>query len=1191
MKGIGFVLLIAIFLSVVLANLALASSAACTATISNPTGGFYDTGQYVSFTASESNCISPFTYNIIIKPYPSGNVIRNELLTGQTANSVTYTFQLAASDASLEEMANVIVTDSGSNTVGSSNSPYFSVRSNMTTPILSPYSANIDSGNPITFTSSWFQGSSPYATSIYSSPTSTCSQESTLVQQETGIAQYGLIKFQSNLVYPTSNTYYCEFVTDNSTSAYSFAGSLPADAGDPYGVAISTNGAYAYIVNEYGNNVIIVNTASNTVTGSITSGFSNPYGVAFSPSGAYAYVTNFASNNVVIINTTTNAITGVITSGINEPKGVAISPSGTYAYVTNYGSSNIAIINTATGAVTGSISSGISNPYGVAFSPSGTYAYVANPVYNNVIIINTASNTVTGSITAGLNQPYGVAFSPSGGYAYVTNCNSSCFNTGADNVVIIDTASNTVVGSMYKGLIRPLSVAFSPNGAYAYVVNDAGSTANIVIINTGTPTVNSITHEVIVNPPISNISFFPANPSIDNGQSFTGSFTVSWTGGTPPYGASLYSSSNSVCNQQSTLIDRQTGLLSTSTTFSSVSPTSNTYYCAYITDSDLNSYVTNAIVSPSGYEGSQGVAISPSGTYAYVTNYYYDNVLILNTVTNTITSSINSGFGSPTTVAFSPSGTYAYVANYGNVVIINTGSNTVTNSITAGINGISEVAISPSGTYAYVTNYGSNNVVIINTATNTVINSIISGFNEPYGVAFSPSGAYAYVTNLGSTNMVVINTATNTVTSAIQFPSLSNPQGVAISPDGTYAYVSICNYDCTASPIPDNVTIIATATDKVVGSVVLNYGPDPYSIAFSPDGSYAYVTDFYQNNITIIYPGVPTANAINKFSINNAMSSPTLSPGNTVVTSGNPITLSSSWTGGTPAYGEILYSSPNSTCSQQSTFVGQQLGITGTSATFSQIYPSANSYYCSFLTDNSVFASSIFGTIPHPGFSNPQGLAISPTGTFAYATNQYSSNVLIISMATNTITTAITSPLLVHPGGAAFSPNGQYAYITNHGSNVVIVNTGSNTVTGSIPSGFSNPIGVAFYPTGAFAYVANDGSSNVVIVNTSTNTVTGSISVGINSPTGIALSPGGKYLYVENSGSSNIVILNTTTDSIAGAVTSGIESPYGIAVSPSGTYAYVTNCNNSCLSNGVPDNVVIINTVTNTVVGICRWSY
>ena len=150
-------------------------------------------------------------------------------------------------------------------------------------------------------------------------------------------------------------------------------------------------------------------------------------------------VTNNHGNNVVIINTASNTVTGSITSGIADPYGVAFSPSGTYAYVTNYGSANIVIINTTSNTVTGSITSGFSSPYGVSFSPSGTYAYVVNGGSNNVVIINTATNNVTGIIASGLHLPYGVAFSPSGTYAYVTNCNIDCGGSGSDNVLIINT--------------------------------------------------------------------------------------------------------------------------------------------------------------------------------------------------------------------------------------------------------------------------------------------------------------------------------------------------------------------------------------------------------------------------------------------------------------------------------------------------------------------------------------------------------------------------------------------------------------------------------------------------------------------------------------------------------------------------------------------------------------------------------
>ena len=80
------------------------------------------------------------------------------------------------------------------------------------------------------------------------------------------------------------------------------------------------------------DNITIINTATNTVAGYIVlSGFPNPYGVAFSPSGTYAYVTNAYASNVVIVNTATNTVTGSIASGFDTPYGASFSPSGTYA--------------------------------------------------------------------------------------------------------------------------------------------------------------------------------------------------------------------------------------------------------------------------------------------------------------------------------------------------------------------------------------------------------------------------------------------------------------------------------------------------------------------------------------------------------------------------------------------------------------------------------------------------------------------------------------------------------------------------------------------------------------------------------------------------------------------------------------------------------------------------------------------
>ena len=75
----------------------------------------------------------------------------------------------------------------------------------------------------------------------------------------------------------------------------------------PFGVAVTPNGAYAYVTNQDTNSVSVISTSSNTVTETVTVG-SGPFGVAVTPNGAYAYVTNLDSGSVSVINTATNTV-------------------------------------------------------------------------------------------------------------------------------------------------------------------------------------------------------------------------------------------------------------------------------------------------------------------------------------------------------------------------------------------------------------------------------------------------------------------------------------------------------------------------------------------------------------------------------------------------------------------------------------------------------------------------------------------------------------------------------------------------------------------------------------------------------------------------------------------------------------------------------------------------------------------
>ena len=157
-----------------------------------------------------------------------------------------------------------------------------------------------------------------------------------------------------------------------------------------------------------------------------------------------------------------------------------------------------------------------------------------------------------------------------------------------------------------------------------------------------------------------------------------------------------------------------------------------------------------------------GVAITPDGNYAYVTNHGSGTVSVIQISTNKVTSTVTVG-SSPYGVAITPDGNYAYVANYGSgtVSVIQISTNTVTATITVGSNPIG-VAITPDGTYAYVANSGTTTVSVIQISTNTVTATITVGSNPQY-IAITPDGNYAYVTNYGSgtVSVVQINSVVN----------------------------------------------------------------------------------------------------------------------------------------------------------------------------------------------------------------------------------------------------------------------------------------------------------------------------------------------------------------------------------------------------------------------------------------------
>ena len=860
----------------------------CAAYITSPSNAVADAGQYESFTASESNCISTYTYNIIVaNSITPSTIAHNDLITGSSATSITYSFQTASADTSNSpEEANVVVTDSGSNTVTSVYSSTFVINPALGIPTLtsSPtLPSNQAQGNTITFTTTASGGTSPYTYNYLITNTVT----GALV---------------ANMLF-----------TNVASTSNSFAWTIPqADIG-----------------NTVQANVIVTDSASTPETansvksGTLTITYNPPSTPVLSscPSSAKLDVSQTVSCTATVsggISPYTfnwlivNSITGAITSNMLFTN--VASTSNTFEYDVAHAdvSNSPEMFNVI---VTDSYPTTINSAYSGNFYSA--YLMPAPSITPSNPVVDSGQSVIFSSTWANGFSPY---------TAKLYSSSTSTCNTGS---VLVQTLSSLASGSAIFTAVSPAS-----NTYYCIFVTDSATTPM---------TVHSTNSEITVNPSLSVPSISPYNPIIDIGQSVT--LSSSWSGGTPTYGASLYSSPTSTCNQQSTLVQQDIGLSANSVTFSPVTPPSNTYYCTFVTDNTPYAYsISNSITT--GIGDPHGIAVAPSGTYAYVSNCNGycsltnpSNVVIVNLATNAFISTIPSGIFDPVGIAFAPSGTYAYVANgdSNNVVIINTVTNTVTSSITSGFSHPQGVAFSPSGTYAYVTNYNSNNVVIINTATNSVAGSITAGFNAPTGAAISPSGTYAYVANYNSINTVIINTATNTVTGVITRPFYFEPYSVAISPSGTYAYLT--DY------ATNTIAVIDTATNTITGTLNIGFFRT-YGAAFSPDGLHAYVLNNYGanqgSNVIVLNTGTATTNSINSdITVNPALGIPTLTASNApTVNTGQYESFTASWSGGTAAYAANyqIFNSITDNLLANALYTG----ITGTSNTFLWQVPNAD---------------------------------------------------------------------------------------------------------------------------------------------------------------------------------------------------------------------------------------------------------
>jgi PQQ-dependent catabolism-associated beta-propeller protein len=305
--------------------------------------------------------------------------------------------------------------------------------------------------------------------------------------------------------------------------------------------------------------------------------------------------------------------------------------------------------------------------------------------------------------------------------------------------------------------------------------------------------------------------------------------------------------------------------------------------------------------------------------------------------------------------------------------------------------------------------------------------------------AVPSSGSHAWVSNERAGTVTVIDTATDKVVATVKLGF--RPRGIEVSPDGRRVYVALSDTARNTQGPGDAIVAIDAATRKLVTRY--DAGTDPERFAVSRDGSRLYASNEDAGTATI-----------------------------------------------------------------------------------------------TDLKKRKVLKALVVGI-------EPEGVALSPDGRWIYVTAETSNTVSVIdTRAARVVASFLVDP---RPRAAAFSPDGRRAYVTAEiGGTVSVVDTARHQVVRSIPIPGAHPVGVVVSPDGKRVYVANGHGNSVAVLDEASGKLLATIPVG-KRPWGIAVTPDGRKVYTANGVSNDVSVIDTTTFKPIATIPAG-DGAWGVAI-------------------------------------------
>ncbi|MFD2872222.1 gliding motility-associated C-terminal domain-containing protein [Mucilaginibacter ximonensis] len=225
-------------------------------------------------------------------------------------------------------------------------------------------------------------------------------------------------------------------------------------APNPSFMTSSTDDKYLYVVNyDFSYNVPGLVTVLDAKTGAnittLTVG-TQPWDVNTSPDGKFAYVTNQGGSSISVINTSTNTITATIPTEY-APRHVIFSPDGSLFYVRAGYNNTLSVYSTTDFSVKATIQLIDHGSAGLSISPDGKRILATNQLQSTVTVIDASTNTIVANIQTPGDESLGWGNIIMGG----NNCSSTTFK------ITVNPSPNITI----NGNLSALSTTYGSNSA------------------------------------------------------------------------------------------------------------------------------------------------------------------------------------------------------------------------------------------------------------------------------------------------------------------------------------------------------------------------------------------------------------------------------------------------------------------------------------------------------------------------------------------------------------------------------------------------------------------------------------------------------------------------------------------------------------------------------------------------------